>query len=173
MTRCQTDGIAVASCGNWGISLHSHDGDHHHNHRHHHHHGHHHHHHHHHHGHHGYGDDKYNTRLFRLSSPSMFSDGMGWDKLSGTGVTTAQKFVQRPTPFLTRHSASRLGVGNPNEQTPPQSRANRRIHTDRSDPITNTIFLKSPGVPAPAQQKPGAWENQGRHESFTVSGCLV
>ena len=98
---------------------------------------------------------------------------MGWDKLSGTGVTTAQKFVQRPTPFLTRHSASRLGVGNPNEQTPPQSRANRRIHTDRSDPITNTIFLKSPGVPAPAQQKPGAWENQGRHESFTVSGCLV
>ena len=100
-------------------------------------------------------------------------DGMGWDKLSGTGVTTAQKFVQRPTPFLTRHSASRLGVGNPNEQTPPQSRANRRIHTDRSDPITNTIFLKSPGVPAPAQQKPGAWENQGRHESFTVSGCLV
>ena len=32
MTRCQTDGIAVAGCGNWGISLHSHDGDHHHNH---------------------------------------------------------------------------------------------------------------------------------------------
>ena len=99
--------------------------------------------------------------------------GMGWDKLSGTGVTTAQKFVQRPTPFLTRHSASRLGVGNPNEQTPPQSRANRRIHTDRSDPITNTIFLKSPGVPAPAQQKPGVWENQGRHVYFTASGCLV
>ena len=65
MTRCQTDGIAVVSCGNWGISLHSHDGDHHHNH-----------HHHHHHGYHGYGDDKYNTRLFTLSSPSMFSDDL-------------------------------------------------------------------------------------------------
>ena len=70
---------------------------------------------------------------------------MGWDKLSGTGVATAQKFVQRPTPFLTRHSASRLGVGNPNEQTPPQSRANRRIHTDRSDPITKTKSLKCRG----------------------------
>ena len=28
---------------------------------------------------------------------------MGWDKLSGTGVSTALKIVQRPTPFLTRH----------------------------------------------------------------------
>ena len=25
---------------------------------------------------------------------------MGWDSLSGTGVATAQKIVQRPTPFL-------------------------------------------------------------------------
>ena len=34
---------------------------------------------------------------------------MGWDRLAGTGVSTAQKIVQRPTPFLFRHSASWLG----------------------------------------------------------------
>ena len=34
---------------------------------------------------------------------------MGWDRLSGTGFDSAQKIVQRPTPFLTRHFASRLG----------------------------------------------------------------
>ena len=39
---------------------------------------------------------------------STLKDGMGWDRLAGTGVATAQKIVQRPTPFLTRHSASRL-----------------------------------------------------------------
>ena len=36
-------------------------------------------------------------------------NGMEWNRLAGTGVATAQKIVQRPTPFLTRHSASRLG----------------------------------------------------------------
>ena len=34
---------------------------------------------------------------------------MEWNRLAGTGVATAQKIVQRPTPFLTRHFASRLG----------------------------------------------------------------
>ena len=34
---------------------------------------------------------------------------MEWNGLAGTGVATAQKIVQRPTPFLTRHFASRLG----------------------------------------------------------------
>ena len=29
--------------------------------------------------------------------------GMGWDKLLGTGVSTAQEIAQRPTAFLTRH----------------------------------------------------------------------
>ena len=72
-------------------------------------------------------------------------DGMGWDRLAGTGVATAQKIVQRPTPFLTQHSASPVGRGYSNEQSPPRSRAYRRIHTDRSDPITNTIFMKSTG----------------------------
>ena len=52
---------------------------------------------------------------------------MGWD-----GVATAQEIVERPTPFLTWHFASQLGGGYPNEQSPPQSRANRWIHTDRS-----------------------------------------
>ena len=114
---------------------------------------------------------------WRRNSFGLVEMDFGWSVSNQTQscrlLPDCSKIVQRPAPFLTRHSASRLGVGNPNEQTPPQSRANRRIHTDRSDPITNTIFLKSPGVPAPAQQKPGAWENQGRHESFTVSGCLV
>ena len=36
-------------------------------------------------------------------------NGMEWNRLAGTGVATAQKIVQRPTPFLTRHFASRLG----------------------------------------------------------------
>ena len=36
-------------------------------------------------------------------------DGMGWDRLSGTGVSTALKIVQWPTPFLSSHSASRSG----------------------------------------------------------------
>ena len=70
-------------------------------------------------------------------------DGMGYT--AGTGVTTAQKIVQRPTPFLTQHSASPVGRGYSNEQSPPRSRAYRRIHTDRSDPITNTIFMKCTG----------------------------
>ena len=70
---------------------------------------------------------------------------MGWDRLAGTGVATAQKIVQRPTPFLTQHSASPVGRGYSNEQSPPRSRAYRRIHTDRSDPITNTIFMKCTG----------------------------
>ena len=52
----------------------------------------------------------------------------------GTGVATALKIVQWPTPFLTRHSASSVGRGYSNEQSPPRSRAYRRVHTDRSDP---------------------------------------
>ena len=59
---------------------------------------------------------------------------MGWDRLVGTGVATALKIVQWPTPFLTRHSASSVGRGYSNEQSPPRSRAYRRVHTDRSDP---------------------------------------
>ena len=35
--------------------------------------------------------------------------GMGWDRLSGTGVATALKIIYWPTPFLTRPKASRLG----------------------------------------------------------------
>ena len=35
--------------------------------------------------------------------------GMGWDRLSGTGVATALKIIYWPTPFLTRPEASRLG----------------------------------------------------------------
>ena len=52
----------------------------------------------------------------------------------GTGVATAQKIIQWPTPFLTRHSASSVGRGYSNEQSPPRSHAYRRVHTDRSDP---------------------------------------
>ena len=38
--------------------------------------------------------------LMYQSSHLLYWDGMGWDKLAGTGVATAQKIVQRPTPFL-------------------------------------------------------------------------
>ena len=69
---------------------------------------------------------------------------MGWDGLAGTGVTTAQKIVQRPTPFLTRHSASRSG-GVPPINNLPHDHVCIDKYTDRSDPITNTIFMKCPG----------------------------
>ena len=61
-------------------------------------------------------------------------DGMGWDRLVGTGVATALEIVQWPTPFLTRHSASSVGRGYSKEQFPPQPQVNRRVHTGRSDP---------------------------------------
>ena len=55
----------------------------------------------------------------------------------GTGVATALKIIQWPTPFLTRPSASSVGRGYSKEQFPPQPQVNRRVHTGRSDPITN------------------------------------
>ena len=55
---------------------------------------------------------KHGAKSFQLANPTsglvtytlslVGWDGMGY-KLAGTGVATAQKFVQRPTPFLTRH----------------------------------------------------------------------
>ena len=50
---------------------------------------------------------------------------MEWNRLAGTGVATAQKIVQRPTPFLTRHSASRLGGVTPMNNLP-----HDHVHTD-------------------------------------------
>ena len=56
-------------------------------------------------------------------------DGMGYTV--GTGVATAQKIVQRPTTFLP--GLHLLGwQGYSKEQSPPRSRVNRRVHTDRS-----------------------------------------
>ena len=58
---------------------------------------------------------KTNVTLLRISQISRyvlmlkFKDGMGWDRLSGTGVATALKIIYWPTPFLTRPEASRLG----------------------------------------------------------------
>ena len=45
--------------------------------------------------------------------------GWGWDGIYfGYGVTTALKIVQRSTPFLTRHFASRLGGFTPMNNLP-------------------------------------------------------
>ena len=119
-------------------------------------------------------------------------DGMGWDRLVGTGVATALKIVQWPTPFLTRHSASSVGRGYSNEQSPPRSRAYRRVHTDRSDPTIlqysdirrysnltasqakTWCQRKKVGRHAPktSLRQSGVWENQGCHKSFTASECL-
>ena len=69
---------------------------------------------------------------------------MGWDGIGytvGTGVATAQKIVQRPTTFLP--GLHPLGwQGYSKEQSPPRSRVYRRVHTDRSDPITRFRFEK-------------------------------
>ena len=61
-------------------------------------------------------------------------DGMGWDRLAGTGVAAALKIVFWPTPFLTRHSASSVGRGNSKKKSPPQFYVYRRVHTNWSDP---------------------------------------
>ena len=67
-------------------------------------------------------------------------DGMGipsWDRLSGTGVATAQKIVQRPTPFLTGHSASRLGGVTPMNNLP-----HDHVRTDEYTQTGATLILK-------------------------------
>ena len=93
--------------------------------------------------------------VWTLTGRQALWDGMGWDRLVGTGVATALKIVQWPTPFLTRHSALSVGRGYSNEQSPPRSRAYRRVHTDRSDP---TILQYSVNVATatsqPVKQKP-------------------
>ena len=65
------------------------------------------------------------------------SDGMGWERLAGTGVATAQKIVQRPTPFLTRHSASWLGGVTPMNNLP-----HDHVHTDEYTQTGATLSLK-------------------------------
>ena len=99
---------------------------------------------------------------------------MGWDRLVGTGVATALKIVQWPTPFLTRHSASSVGRGYSNEQSPPRSRAYRRVHTDRSDPtILQYSDLRRYSKLTASQQKPGVKETrQGATLPKQVSGNL-
>ena len=90
---------------------------------------------------------------------------MGWNKLSGTGVATALEIVQRPTPFLTRHSASRLGGVTP---------VNKLPHSlMQTDEFTQTgATLKKNDIKKQLQlnrnlrvthsfEKPGAWEYQG------------
>ena len=39
--------------------------------------------------------------VYNISLHCFRWDGMGWESLAGTGVATAQKNVERPTPFLT------------------------------------------------------------------------
>ena len=39
-----------------------------------------------------------NVKVYQKNRNIFGWDGMGWDKLADTGVATAQKFVQRPTP---------------------------------------------------------------------------
>ena len=65
---------------------------------------------------------------------------LGWDGIYfGYGVTTALKIVQRSTPFLTRHFASRLGGVYSNEQSPPQPKLERPL-------LRGNIYEKSTGV---------------------------
>ena len=62
---------------------------------------------------------------------------MEWNRLAGTGVATAQKIVQRPTPFLTRHFASRLGGVPPMNNLP-----HDHVHTDEYTQTGATLLLK-------------------------------
>ena len=64
-------------------------------------------------------------------------NGMEWNRLAGTGVTTAQKIVQRPTPFLTRHSASWLGGVTPMNNLP-----HDHVHTGEYTQTGATLLLK-------------------------------
>ena len=121
---------------------------------------------------------------------------MGWDKLAGTGVATAQKFVQRPTPFLTRHSASRLGGVPPMNKLPHDhvhideytqtgatlllKKQNKNCNGDHQESLTNICPIKTwylgKSRKLPGQQthtyEPSVWGNQGHHKSLTASGCL-
>ena len=82
---------------------------------------------------------------------------LGWDGIYfGYGVTTALKIVQRSTPFLTRHFASRLGGFTPMNNLP-HSRS-------WSDPYYEKTFMKraqelpeSPRITL-CQQDPGVWK---------------
>ena len=75
--------------------------------------------------------------VHNLSFCKLTQIGMGWDKLAGTGVATAQKIVQRPTPFLTRHSASWLGGVTPMNNLP-----HDHVHTGEYTQTGATLLLK-------------------------------
>ena len=62
---------------------------------------------------------------------------MEWNRLAGTGVATAQKIVQRPTPFLTRHFASRLGGVPPMNNLP-----HDHVRIDEYTQTGATLLLK-------------------------------
>ena len=48
----------------------------------------------------------------------LYGDGMGWDRLAGTGVATALKIIFWSTPSLLGISASRLGGVTPENNLP-------------------------------------------------------
>ena len=78
----------------------------------------------------------------------IISNMMEWNRLAGTGVATAQKIVQRPTPFLTRHFASRLGGVPPMNNLPHDHvRIDEYTQTGATLLLKNKLQWRSPRVP--------------------------
>ena len=67
-----------------------------------------------------------------LSNKTTFEVEVGWDILSGTGVTTALKIVHWPTTFPTRRYSFAVGKVIPKKNLPHSRR--------RSDPYNITSF---------------------------------